>query len=94
MNVEKIKNELVEQKKTNFKGNLYHYSQVNFAYNSNKTNICGAISYNCFKKNVLLFFSYSLHRKRVVPLSFFCNKLFILIKNYVKRKQPFWLRYK
>ena len=36
MNMEKIKKELIEQKKTKFKGNLYHYSQVNFAYNSNK----------------------------------------------------------
>lgn len=34
--MEKIKKELIEQKKTKFKGNLYHYSQVNFAYNSNK----------------------------------------------------------
>lgn len=36
MNMEKIKKELIKQKKTKFKGNLYHYSQVNFAYNSNK----------------------------------------------------------
>lgn len=36
MAIVKIKNELLEQKKTKFKGNLYHYSQVNFAYNSNK----------------------------------------------------------
>ena len=36
MNVEKIKKELIEQKKSKFKGNIYHYSQVNFAYNSNK----------------------------------------------------------
>ena len=36
MEVEKIKKELVEQKKSKFKGNLYHFSQVNFAYNSNK----------------------------------------------------------
>lgn len=32
----KIKRELIEQKKSKFKGNIYHYSQVNFAYNSNK----------------------------------------------------------
>ena len=36
MDIVKIKNELLEQKKTKFKGNIYHYSQVNFAYNSNK----------------------------------------------------------
>ncbi len=36
MLIEKIKNELIEQKKSNFKGNIYHYFQVNFAYNSNK----------------------------------------------------------
>ena len=36
MKVEKIKKELIEQKKSKFKGNLYHFSQVNFAYNSNK----------------------------------------------------------
>ena len=36
MKVSKIKKELIEQKKTKFKGNIYHYSQVNFAYNSNK----------------------------------------------------------
>lgn len=36
MNVSKIKNELIRQKKCNFKGNLYHYFQVHFAYNSNK----------------------------------------------------------
>lgn len=36
MDVNKIKKELVEQRKSKFKGNLYHYSQVNFAYNSNK----------------------------------------------------------
>lgn len=32
----KIKRELIEQRKSKFKGNIYHYSQVNFAYNSNK----------------------------------------------------------
>ena len=36
MNISKIKKELIEQKKSKFKGNIYHYSQVNFAYNSNK----------------------------------------------------------
>lgn len=36
MNVNKIKNELIEQRKSKFKGNIYHYTQVNFAYNSNK----------------------------------------------------------
>lgn len=36
MSIEKIKNELVEQKKSNFKGNIYHWTQVNFSYNSNK----------------------------------------------------------
>ena len=36
MNLNKLKNELIEQKKSKFKGNIYHYSQVNFAYNSNK----------------------------------------------------------
>lgn len=33
---DKLKIELIEQKKSKFKGNIYHYSQVNFAYNSNK----------------------------------------------------------
>ena len=36
MIVEKLKKELIEQKQTKFKGNIYHYSQVNFTYNSNK----------------------------------------------------------
>ncbi len=36
MLIDKIKQELIEQKKSKFKGNIYHYSQVNFAYNSNK----------------------------------------------------------
>lgn len=36
MDLSKLKNELIEQKKTRFKGNIYHFSQVNFAYNSNK----------------------------------------------------------
>lgn len=34
MDVNKIKNELIKQKESKFKGNIYHYSQVNFAYNS------------------------------------------------------------
>lgn len=36
MIVEKLKKELIEQKQTKFKGNIYHYSQVDFTYNSNK----------------------------------------------------------
>ena len=36
MDIQRLKKELIEQKKTRFKGNIYHYSQVNFAYNSNK----------------------------------------------------------
>lgn len=36
VDVSKIKLELIEQRKSKFKGNIYHYSQVNFAYNSNK----------------------------------------------------------
>ena len=36
MDAKKIKTELIRQKKSHFKGNLYHFSQVNFAYNSNK----------------------------------------------------------
>lgn len=36
MDLNKLRLELIEQKKTKFKGNIYHYSQVNFAYNSNK----------------------------------------------------------
>jgi Fic family protein len=36
MDLIKLKNELIEQKNSKFKGNIYHYSQVNFAYNSNK----------------------------------------------------------
>ena len=36
MNLNKLKSELIEQKKSKFKGNIYHFSQVNFAYNSNK----------------------------------------------------------
>ena len=36
MDAKKIKTELIRQKMSHFKGNLYHFSQVNFAYNSNK----------------------------------------------------------
>ena len=36
MDLRKLKIELIEQKKSKFKGNIYHFSQVNFAYNSNK----------------------------------------------------------
>ena len=36
MNVGRIKDELIKQKKSKFKGNIYYYSQVNFSYNSNK----------------------------------------------------------
>lgn len=36
MDINKIKNELVKQKESKFKGNIYYYSQVNFSYNSNK----------------------------------------------------------
>lgn len=36
MDISKIKRELVKQKESKFKGNIYHYSQVNFSYNSNK----------------------------------------------------------
>ena len=36
MEIAKLKKELIEQRKSKFKGNVYHYSQVNFAYNSNK----------------------------------------------------------
>ena len=36
MNVLDLKNELIQQKKSKFKGNIYHFCQVNFAYNSNK----------------------------------------------------------
>ena len=34
--INRLKLELTEQRKSKFKGNIYHYSQVNFAYNSNK----------------------------------------------------------
>jgi len=36
VDLNKLRLELVEQRKSKFKGNIYHYSQVNFAYNSNK----------------------------------------------------------
>lgn len=36
MDAKKIKTELIRQKMSHFKGNLYYFSQVNFAYNSNK----------------------------------------------------------
>ena len=36
VNLNKLKLELISQRKSKFKGNIYHYSQVNFAYNSNK----------------------------------------------------------
>ena len=36
VDLNKLKLELIEQRKSKFKGNIYHYSQVNFAYNSNK----------------------------------------------------------
>ncbi len=36
MDAKKIKEELIRQKNSNFKGNLYHKTQISFAYNSNK----------------------------------------------------------
>ena len=36
MELARLKEELIQQRKSKFKGNIYHYSQVNFAYNSNK----------------------------------------------------------
>lgn len=36
MNVEKIKTELLAQKESKFKGNIYHFLQTTFSYNSNK----------------------------------------------------------
>lgn len=36
MNIKRLKEELINQKESKFKGNIYHYSQVNFSYNSNK----------------------------------------------------------
>lgn len=36
MLVKKLKKELLKQKESKFKGNIYHYSQIKFSYNSNK----------------------------------------------------------
>ena len=36
MDLIKLKRELTEQKNSKFKGNIYHFSEVAFAYNSNK----------------------------------------------------------
>ena len=36
MDIKKIKKELIAQKESKFKRNIYHYSQVAFSYNSNK----------------------------------------------------------
>lgn len=36
MNISMIRKELEEQRKSNFKGNIYHWTQVMFAFNSNK----------------------------------------------------------
>ena len=36
MEIARLKEELIQQRKSKFKGNIYHYSQVYFAYNSNK----------------------------------------------------------
>lgn len=36
MNLKQLKEELISQKESHFKGNIYHWTQVNFAYNSNK----------------------------------------------------------
>jgi len=36
MDASKIKKELIAQKESKFKGNIYHYSQVNLSYNSNR----------------------------------------------------------
>ncbi len=36
MNIEKLKIELLKQKESRFKGNIYHFSQITFSYNSNK----------------------------------------------------------
>ncbi len=44
MDISKIKSELIAQKKSKFKGNIYHYSQVNFSYNSNKIEGSGLTS--------------------------------------------------
>lgn len=36
MDAKKIKEELIRQKSSNFKGNIYYKTQISFAYNSNK----------------------------------------------------------
>ena len=36
MDIKLIKKELIEQMKTHLKGNIYHWTQVSFSYNSNK----------------------------------------------------------
>lgn len=36
MKVDKLKKELISQKNSKFKRNIYHFSQVVFSYNSNK----------------------------------------------------------
>lgn len=36
MDIQLIKKELIEQMKTHFKGNIYHWTQVSFSYHSNK----------------------------------------------------------
>ena len=36
MNINELAEELIEQMKSHMKGNLYHWTQVNFSYNSNK----------------------------------------------------------
>jgi len=36
ININNLKSELIEQMKSKFKGNIYHFSQVNFAFNLNK----------------------------------------------------------
>ena len=36
MDIKKLTYELMEQKKSKFKGNIYHFTQIHFSYNSNK----------------------------------------------------------
>ena len=36
MNIDKLKQKLIQEKELNIKGSIYHYSQVLFSYNSNK----------------------------------------------------------
>ncbi len=36
MNVQRLKQELLAQKENKLKENIYHFSQVNFSYNSNR----------------------------------------------------------